>query len=182
MSTGREIPAAAAAATAAASSSPPWIELPADVTANILQRIGAEEMMSSAQKVCTTWWKVCKDPALYRVIDFSSTKQIDFEAIYSASCRRAVDRIQGQLTDFTIQYFGSDNLMEYIADRSPNLKRLKLGTCFMISGTCAARIVAKLGQLQELHLTIRTAVSSAELRAIGNVCPTLKSFSCNGFK
>ncbi|XP_042026658.1 F-box protein SKIP19-like [Salvia splendens] len=120
MNTGSEIPAA----EAVASSSPPWMELPLDVTANILQRLGAEEKLCSAQQVCATWWNVCKDPALWRVIDFSSTKQIDCAAKYTAMCRRAVDRSRGQLTDFTIQYFGDDKLMEYIADRSPNLKCL----------------------------------------------------------
>ncbi|XP_047955073.1 putative F-box/LRR-repeat protein 23 isoform X1 [Salvia hispanica] len=182
MNIGSKIPAVA-------SSSPPWIELPLDVTANILQRLGAEEMLCSAQQVCATWWNVCKDPSLWRVIDFSGTKQIDRTAKYTAMCRRAVDRSRGQLTDFTIQYFGGDELMEYIADRSPNLKRLKLGTCFFISGPCAARIVAKLGQLEELHITIRPrfgviepGVMSADIRAIGNACPTLKSFSLNAFK
>ncbi|KAL1537575.1 putative F-box/LRR-repeat protein 23 [Salvia divinorum] len=192
MNTGWEIPAAEefsdsgrrgwGRSAAAASTSPPWIDLPADVTANILKRLGAEEMLCSAQQVCATWWNVCKDPSLWRVIDFSSTKQIDSDVNYTAMCRRAVDRSRGQLIDFTIQYFGGDKLMEYIADRSPNLKRLKLGTCFDISGPCAARIVAKLGQLEEFHLTIRPGVSSADIRAIGNACPTLKSFSCNGFK
>ena len=67
-------------------------------------------------------------------------------------------------------------------DRSPNLKRLKLGTCFYISGECAARMFAKLGQLEELHLTLNVGFQSADIRAIGNACPMLKSFSLNGFK
>ena len=45
---------------------PPWTELPGDVTVKILQRLGAE-MLTSAQKVCTTWWKVFKDPASWQV-------------------------------------------------------------------------------------------------------------------
>ncbi|XP_047940834.1 putative F-box/LRR-repeat protein 9 [Salvia hispanica] len=162
--------------------SPPWIKLPRNVMANILQRLGAEEVLRRAQTVCTAWWKVSKDPALWRVIDFSNPRQGVFNDEYYAMCRCAVDRSQGQLVDITIQYFGDDELMEYIANRSPSLKRLKLGTCFFISGKCATRMIAKLRQLEELHLTIRPWIGASHIIAIGNSCPLLKSFSCNGFK
>ncbi|XP_042035017.1 F-box protein SKIP19-like [Salvia splendens] len=96
---------------------PPWIELPGDVTANILQRLGAEEVLRSAQAVCTTCWKVSKDPLLWRVIDFSNPRQGLFNDEYNAMCRCAVDRSQGQLVDLTIQYFGDNALMDYVANR-----------------------------------------------------------------
>ncbi|XP_047943133.1 putative F-box/LRR-repeat protein 23 [Salvia hispanica] len=165
----------------ASSSSAPWIELPGDVTANILQRLGAEGVLKSAQKVCITWWKVSKDPDLWRVIDFSNPRQGVFNDEYNVMCRRAVDRSQGQLVDLTIQYFGDDALLDYIVQRSPNLKRLKLGTCFFISGYGARRTIAKLGVLEELHLTIRPGIDVSDIEVIGKACPMLKSFSCNGF-
>ncbi|XP_041993850.1 putative F-box/LRR-repeat protein 23 [Salvia splendens] len=49
-------------------------------------------------------------------------------------------------------------------------------------GDCATRMVAKLTQLEELHLTIRPGIAANHIAAIGNSCPLLKSFSCNGFK
>ncbi|XP_047942036.1 putative F-box/LRR-repeat protein 9 isoform X2 [Salvia hispanica] len=166
----------------ASSSDPPpsCIDLPRDVTAEILQRLGAEGMLTSAQKVCTTWWKVCKDPALWRVIDFSNPRQGIFNDEYNVMCRRAVDRSQGQLVDLTIQYFGDDALLDYIVHRSPNLKRIKLGTCFFISGYCARRMVAKLPHLKELHLTLRPGLGACDIEVIGKSCPMLKSFSLNG--
>ncbi|XP_041994426.1 F-box protein SKIP19-like [Salvia splendens] len=96
---------------------PSWIDLPGDVTASILQRLGVEGMLTNAQKVCTTWWKVCKDPALWRVIDFSNPRQGIFNDEYNVMCRHAVDRSQGQLVDLTIQYFGDDALLDYIVRR-----------------------------------------------------------------
>ncbi|XP_041995934.1 putative F-box/LRR-repeat protein 23 [Salvia splendens] len=123
---------------------PQWIELPWDVTADILQRLGSEGMLTSAQQVCTTWWKVCKDPSLWRVIDFSDKKQSPHLNKYTVMCRCAVDRSQGQLVDLTIQYFGGDTLLEYITERSSNLKRLKLRTCFNITGDVATRMFSKL--------------------------------------
>ena len=103
--------------SASVSSPAPWIELPSDVTSNILHRLGAEGILTSAQQVCTAWWKVSKDPSLWRIIDFSNPRQGVFNDRYDAMCRRAVDRSQGQLVDLTIQYFGGDALMDYIADR-----------------------------------------------------------------
>ena len=110
-----KIPAPAVVASSSAPP-PPWIELPRDITANILQRLGPDAILSSAQQVCSTWWKVCKDPALWRVIDFSKTMLIDWYTVYNM-CRRAVDRSQGQLVDLTIQNYCDDELIEYIADR-----------------------------------------------------------------
>lgn len=122
----RKIPAAAAAAAsssgpppdAPSSSDPPtqWVELPGDVTANILQRLGAEEILRSAQQVCTTWWKVCQDPAMWRVIDMCNPEQLNLNEEYTVMCRRAVDRSQGQLLELTLDYFGDEELMEHIAD------------------------------------------------------------------
>ncbi|KAG6419603.1 hypothetical protein SASPL_121825 [Salvia splendens] len=127
-------------AVVAAPSSPPWIHLPRDITADILQRLGVDDLQGS------------------RLV--------------------AIDRSQGQLIDLTVHYFGSANLMNHIARRSTNLKRVKLGICFHISGFHAARIFAKLPHLEELHLTLDRAV---DIRSIGYACPTLKSFSLNTF-
>ncbi|XP_042067452.1 putative F-box protein At4g05475 [Salvia splendens] len=167
---------------AVATSSPPWTDLPGDLTANILRRLGPSGMLFTAQRVCNAWWKASKDPALWRVIDFSDPIQGKWTHKYTAMCRHAVDLSQGQLVDLTVQYFGDDALMDYIVDRSLNLKRLKLGACFSISGYCATRIAPKLGHLEELHLTLRPCIGVADIEAIGYSCPMLKSFSCNGSK
>ncbi|KAL3643694.1 hypothetical protein CASFOL_014509 [Castilleja foliolosa] len=58
--------------TVGASSSappPPWINLPRDLTANILRRLGQVEILQTARKVCTTWRSVCSEPSMWRVID-----------------------------------------------------------------------------------------------------------------
>lgn len=99
---------------------PPWIELPVDVTANILQRLGAEWILKSARKVCTTWSKVCQDPAMWRVVNLRSAEHFrdyDSQEEYDMICRLAVDRSQGQLLDLTLEYFGEEELIDYIADR-----------------------------------------------------------------
>jgi len=39
---------------------PNWIELSKDVTSNILQRLGAVEILTNTRNVCPYWWNVCK--------------------------------------------------------------------------------------------------------------------------
>ncbi|CAK9142846.1 unnamed protein product [Ilex paraguariensis] len=48
---------------------PNWLELPLDVTASIRHRVGAIDILENVQKVCTTWRRICKDPAMWGVID-----------------------------------------------------------------------------------------------------------------
>lgn len=176
-----EMRTAAETEASSSSSAPPppsWIELPEDVTANILQRLGAQEMLESAQLVCTTWRKVCLDPAMWRVIDLENPGVSDEE--YSSMCRCAMDRSQGQLIELRIANFGDDELLCCIVDGSSHLQRLTLANTYYISGTALSEAVKKLPQLEELHLTMMPSVHAKDIETIGISCPMLKSFTCNG--
>lgn len=100
------------------SPSPPWADLPAEITMDILQRLGTVEILESAQRVCSSWWKVCHDPAMWRVIEL---KCIVFRSKSSRMldkiCRKAVHRSQGQLLKISIDNFGTKGLLSYIASR-----------------------------------------------------------------
>ncbi|KAM0022260.1 putative F-box domain-containing protein [Helianthus debilis subsp. tardiflorus] len=78
-----------------------WLDLPSDVTANILERVGMVDILENAQKVCAAWRKICKDPAMWRVINMSDIDILRSDAIFSpiTICEHAVDRSQGQLVD-----------------------------------------------------------------------------------
>ena len=96
--------------------SPPWIELPEDLTANILQRLDTEEILQNAQLVCSTWWRVCKNPAMWRVIDLGYLRNLAGKS--DTFCRDLVDRSQGQLLELKISGFEVDNgWLNYVADR-----------------------------------------------------------------
>ncbi|KAL3833688.1 hypothetical protein ACJIZ3_008424 [Penstemon smallii] len=153
---------------------PPWTELPRDVTANILQRLGPKEILKSAQKVCTTWKDVCADPAMWRVIDM---KNLDYHNMYDLEieimCRDAVDRSQGQLTEITIEVFGTDDLIRYISER---LRSLQLGFCDYITGDGLIEAVKNLPLLEELHLYPYYMGSAVALiETVGRSCLHLKS-------
>ncbi|CAH1443128.1 unnamed protein product [Lactuca virosa] len=109
------------------------MELPYDVIANILYRVGVYDILENAQKVCTTWHKICKDPAMWRVINMENNfKDVNRNgrSLMQEMCKHAVDRSQDQLIDITVCDFANKELLEYIADRSSQLRRLELAFCY----------------------------------------------------
>ncbi|MFS8010525.1 hypothetical protein Hanom_Chr14g01298111 [Helianthus anomalus] len=80
-----------------------WSDLPSDVTANILERVGM----------------ICKDPTMWRVINMSDIDILRSDAIFSplTMCKHALDRSQGQLVDITLVFVYDPGLLSYIADR-----------------------------------------------------------------
>ncbi|KAK2970070.1 hypothetical protein RJ640_006543 [Escallonia rubra] len=81
------------------------MELPPDVWAKILSKLGAVDVLESAEKVCTTWRKICKDPTVWKVIDMHNLGDLPYDL--EVMTRHAIDRSQGQLVDINIEYFGS---------------------------------------------------------------------------
>ncbi|XP_057432138.1 F-box protein SKIP19 [Lotus japonicus] len=93
---------------------PNWLELPRELTTNILQRLGVVEIVTSACRVCSLWWDICKDPFMWRTIDMNYYNY----QIYKLEnwCRYAIDRSCGHLEDISIKYFDTDDFLNYIAD------------------------------------------------------------------
>ncbi|KAF8112189.1 hypothetical protein N665_0066s0063 [Sinapis alba] len=101
-----------------------WAELPYELTSSILSRLCAVDILENVQKVCTSWRSVCKDPAMWRKIDMRNSG--DLVLNLEAMCRHAVDRSQGGLVEIVIWNFGTDSLLNYIADRcSERIKVLR---------------------------------------------------------
>ncbi|XP_047951572.1 putative F-box/LRR-repeat protein 23 [Salvia hispanica] len=157
---------------------PPWIELPEELTANILQRLHAEERLGIAQLVCSTWWRVCKNPAMWRVIDLD-LRRCEGVVLFDSICCGAVDRSQGQLIELKVinidDYFG---FLYYAAKRSSQLRCLTLAGYEQLE-TDLTRIIEKLPQLEELHLIRMPSLTHKQFATIGNSCPMLKSLTYN---
>ncbi|KAI3751366.1 hypothetical protein L2E82_22450 [Cichorium intybus] len=153
-----------------------WLALPSDVTANILYRIGVIDILKNAQKVCTTWRKICKDPAMWRVIHMGEIWRMHSQS--QEMCKDAVNRSQGQLVDISIVNFINDELFQYIADRSSQLKRLKIVGWHR--GTHGYSILAlkKFLMLEELKI-YKIKISKEAIETIGSCCPMLKTLKVN---
>ncbi|KAI9198166.1 hypothetical protein LWI28_011250 [Acer negundo] len=158
---------------------PNWVGLPPDVTAVIFSKLGGIEVMTSVQYVCSSWLKMCKDPYMWRTIDMHNLDDeygMDFDL--DMICRAAVDRSNGHLSSINIEYFGTDELLHYIADRSSHLTSLRLVYCYDISDQGLIDSIVKFPLLEELELSY-CSLSRKSLEAVGRSCPLLKSFKLN---
>ncbi|KAJ4876480.1 F-box protein SKIP19 [Raphanus sativus] len=156
-----------------------WAELPSDLTSSILRRLCAVDILDNAQKVCTTWRRICKDRAMWRKIDMgSSLGHLACDMKYVTMCRHAVDRSQGGLVEIDIWFIGTDSLLNYIADSSSNLKSLRLGECDLLTNEGFTEALVKLPLLEELEVSY-CSLSIESLKVVGQSCPKLKTLKLN---
>ncbi|KFK32207.1 hypothetical protein AALP_AA6G211200 [Arabis alpina] len=155
-----------------------WSDLTPELTCSILVRLGAVEILENAQKVCRSWRRISKEPSLWRKIDIRNLGDRKISG-GSEMCRHAVNRSEGCLVEINIGNFGSDSLLIYIADRSPNLRSLGLVMNCLITTNGLVKAVSKLPLLEELELEVSNTFSTLDLKAIGHSCPKLKTLKLN---
>ncbi|CAK8566644.1 unnamed protein product [Lathyrus sativus] len=169
---------------------PNWLDLPRDITSNILQMLGTVEVVTSACLVCPLWWNICKDPLMWHTIHITYLKSLshnnytDYVRIlgpfyknhseYQKVCRYAVDRSCGHLIDINIEYFCTDDLLESIAENAYNLRTMRLLNCASISDKGFSEAVKKFSQLEKLDISY-CKLSKDSLEVLGRSCPLLKS-------
>ncbi|KAJ1440415.1 Leucine-rich repeat domain superfamily [Sesbania bispinosa] len=173
---------------------PNWLELPRDVTVNILQRLGTVDIVTSVCQVCPLWWKICKEknPLMWRTIHMISNRdntasRYDLVKI----CRYAIQQSCGHVEDISIENFGTNDLLKYIAQSlsvasleaigqcCPLLKVLKFNSKKILKGfecnnDVAFAIAKTMPKLCHLHL-LGNKLSNVGLLAILDGCPLLES-------
>ncbi|CAJ2640759.1 unnamed protein product [Trifolium pratense] len=159
---------------------PNWLELPIDLTKNILQRLDTVEIVTSARNVCSLWWNICKDPLMWRgrrTINMSGyqTRQFDFSCLEKI-CRCAIDLSCGHLEDIDISLFGTDDLLRYMAHRASYIRRLRLFRCREISNKGFSEFVKKFSLLEDLDISFNNLTKDT-VEVIGQCCPLLKSLN-----
>ncbi|KAJ9566035.1 hypothetical protein OSB04_002001 [Centaurea solstitialis] len=151
-----------------------WLEMPREIMGGmILQRLNVVEILTSVQKVCTTWRRICKDPAMWKVIDMHHC----FDARYDIEklTKQAVSRSHGELIDITLDGFVTDNLLGYIL-HSSKLNSLRLTNASMITGLGLILALTGLPHLETLQLYGIIIVTPEHIKVMGQICPQLKSF------
>ncbi|KAF8112191.1 hypothetical protein N665_0066s0065 [Sinapis alba] len=149
-----------------------WGELPSELTSSILGRLCAVDILENAQKVCTTWRRLCKDPSMWRKIDMRKLGCLGYDL--EMMCRHAVDRSQRGLVEIDIWYFGTDSLLNYIADS------LRLAMCTQITNKGLTEALEKLPLLEELEVSY-CSMSGVSLKVVGKSFPKLKTLKLNWY-
>ncbi|XP_058099061.1 putative F-box/LRR-repeat protein 23 isoform X2 [Magnolia sinica] len=97
--------------------------------------------------------------------------------------RNAVDRSEGQLVEFSVEYFGTDKLLQYVIERVSILRCLRLIRCYSISNEGIIEVAKKIPHLEELDISY-CSFPKEVLENVGQLCPRLKSLrlNCQGYK
>ncbi|KFK30945.1 hypothetical protein AALP_AA6G048000 [Arabis alpina] len=116
---------------------------------------------------------------MWRKIDMENLGDLgDMSYDLEVMCRHAVDRSHGGLVEIDLRYFGTDELLEYIADRSSNLRTLRLIMCYPLADEGFVEAVVKLPLLEYLEVS-HCSLSGESLKVAGQSCPNLKTLKLN---
>nr|GEW36688.1 hypothetical protein [Tanacetum cinerariifolium] len=174
-----------------------WSALPSDIMSNILSRLCINDILENAQKVCTAWRIVSKDPAMWRVINmndlFDTNESVEYyyddddheekeeeevdskrEISREKVCKHLVDRSQGQLVDLTLVSTNNAEILLHVAERSCQLRRLEVVNGYRNW----VEALIKFPLLEELNL-YSVNITKEEIEAVGRYCPLLKTFKVN---
>ncbi|PRQ29556.1 putative F-box domain, leucine-rich repeat domain, L domain-containing protein [Rosa chinensis] len=161
-----------------------WTEFQDDVMSSILARLGAIEILQTAQKVCTTWRRISKQPSMWRRIDMSNKWSFPSDQPFELDkmCRHAIDRSCGSLVEIKLQNFGNNELLKYITDSSRGIRSLQLVNCY-IKDEGFSEVASKLSVLEDLEISVCGGyISHKTVEVVGQACPLLKSFKLNCFR
>ncbi|KQJ86329.1 hypothetical protein BRADI_4g04740v3 [Brachypodium distachyon] len=135
-----------------------WSKLPMDLLTSIFAKLAPVEVLMGAGLVCHSWLEAAKLPdLLWRSLDMKHLNSNNNAVLKNKHFLRtmakiAMDRADGRLETFAADLFVDDELLEYIAERSPSLKSLTLVDC-SITNTTLMETVDICPRLELLHVS-----------------------------
>ncbi|VAH43392.1 unnamed protein product [Triticum turgidum subsp. durum] len=155
-----------------------WSELPLDVLASVFAKLGAVDILMGAGLVCHSWLEAAKVPSLWRYVDMEHHdvlrgKKKKSRDVLCAMAKAAVDRSNGELEVFAGSEFVTDQLLKYIAERSPSLKSLSLDYC-NVTNEAFTELIIKLPLLEELLISLCPFVDGDAYEVTSRACAQLK--------
>ncbi|CAL5003465.1 unnamed protein product [Urochloa decumbens] len=162
-----------------------WSSLHLDALSLVFTKLDLFDILMGAGLVCHSWLDAAKVPSLWRGVDMVDQGLV-LEKLRSgesdvlcAMAKLAVDRSCGQLQEFHGKRFVTAELLNYIGDRAPSLKTLRLRHCYLGSEEFTEAI-KKFPLLEELEMFCSYESGFLGHRTvyelIAKACPHLKSF------
>ncbi|KAJ9566050.1 hypothetical protein OSB04_002016 [Centaurea solstitialis] len=137
-----------------------WLQMPDEIMGGmILQRLDHVDILTSVQKVCRNWRRICKDPAMWKIIDmdYSSCRVWYTKKDFENLIKQAVHRSCGELIHIRLNCPVTKDLLDFISRRSSKLKSLRLMKCY-------SRITGKVLNDVRHGVAARSSLKSYELR------------------
>ncbi|KAL5703713.1 hypothetical protein ACHQM5_022235 [Ranunculus cassubicifolius] len=154
-------------------------ELPLDVLSLIFRKLTPLEILGSAQWVCSSWWKVSKEPYLFRRIDLRKYWKSSQTEKFMKMVMLAIDRSCGGLEEFLIADYYGEDLLKYVLDKSYSIKCLRFVKCYGLSDDLLLEFVRKFPCIEELELSYCWNSMEA-IAKFGRLCSNLKCFRLTG--
>ncbi|KAL4325426.1 hypothetical protein GQ457_11G017490 [Hibiscus cannabinus] len=171
-----------------------WLKLPSDVTASILSRLGAVDILNNARFVCTEWRNICKGTTIdmgrcsdVLNLDHDLQKSGRLKRLRLVSCRNISDEGLSAavvkfplLEELEISYCPiTERALETIGSSCPLLNSLKFNVqgCKRYFSGCddeALAIAETMPRLRHLQV-FGNKLTDNGLRAILDGCPRLES-------
>ncbi|QHN83271.1 hypothetical protein HN873_072033 [Arachis hypogaea] len=160
-----------------------WLDLPYELTAEIMSKVGAFDIFANGvEEVCTLWRRVCNDPYTWRTIHIGyylglrgpfKRKWIIMRK-FDDSFHRAIRRSCGQVVDLSLQYI-------FFVDTGCSLQQLRRLQLVKCDNTEILIEMAKgFPLLEELDINLCDMYeASVTLEVIGQRCRRLKSLKFN---
>ncbi|CAI9302791.1 unnamed protein product [Lactuca saligna] len=135
-----------------------WLELPSDVMANILYRVGVVGILENARKVCTTWHKICEDPSMWRVIHMKKISGLSQQL--QKMRKHGVGEIEGQFVYIKVGSFAYEQLipkiwwhaMDQSQDQLVDIKGVGFAYDKLIQEMCKHAVDQSQGQLVDITI------------------------------
>ncbi|KAL5730298.1 hypothetical protein ACHQM5_003137 [Ranunculus cassubicifolius] len=151
-----------------------WLELPRDILIHIFIKLGTVDVLYTAQRVCSLWRKISKEPQIFRSVDMRNHWHVfgghDYHEPYAKMTTEALNRSCGELVEFSMEYFAKSN---------SSLKCLRLANSYDISEEAFIKIAEANPMLEEIDLPL-CQFGAETIGVVGRSCQQLKSFRMTG--
>ncbi|KAL5218743.1 hypothetical protein ABZP36_019427 [Zizania latifolia] len=173
----------------------PWVDLPHDLLAAIMSRLGTPDLLSGgATRTCSAWRAAARDPLVWRRVDLRDWAALTSAGlaagagaaggripVQAALCRVleiAATRADGRMESLLLPEFADEEHLLFLAERCPNLHYFSLpATCMTDDQFCKA--ISKFQSLKGMAVD-ESLINHDVLDHVHQCCPMfleLKVFS-----
>ncbi|KAF5202326.1 F-box/LRR-repeat protein, partial [Thalictrum thalictroides] len=156
-----------------------WEDLGKDILLAIYEKLSVKDLIIGAPLCCTSWYKVSKDPSLWKDVDIISSFEYYGngyqKVIPKQLVKFVVNRSQGFLNSIAFPFYdiSMDDLL-HVAERCPKLKFFEIfmpGKKVRKGKNTFHMVLSKLSELEGMVVTDCMINDEATLKLIDQSCP-----------
>ncbi|KAL5706868.1 hypothetical protein ACHQM5_024979 [Ranunculus cassubicifolius] len=133
-----------------------WLDLPRDVLILIFMKLGVFDLLINAQRVCSLWRQVSREPILFRSLDFVGAKNyVRKESHFVRLAMQALLRARPQVIKLSFNDYRITKVLRYgyACSMFISLKSFQLGPTACTTEYELAHFCQGLPSLEECDLT-----------------------------